>query len=119
KSKPCSTKERHHSTKSPMEPTGQNSWRWGRSGLALFLAIVFLAVQLPKTGRTEPPKTHIVWINPSSVLVCGMAIVPLLCIVAGIFSRRPRMEIIGWVLIAGVITLMVVDYVRMSRGWVL
>src|SRR5262245_43110252 len=99
--------------------TNQGAWRWGRSGLAAFLAFFFLAVVLPNAGRvvidrsTEPPKTHIVWVTPASVSFCAMAVIPVCCVLAGAFSRRRTMETIGWVLLVGVLVLMIISYTKM------
>jgi hypothetical protein len=79
-------------------------WRWGRGTLAVLLALLFLGIGLPNTGRvvidntTTPPTTHIVGRARDSLILIGMVAVPCACIVFGMF-RRSTVETVGWVLL--------------------
>lgn len=87
-----------------MEQSERKGWMWGRCALAFFLALVFLGIVLPNSGRvvidqtTTPPTPHIVGRVRDGLLMVGIAVVPLALVIAGIF-RRSQMEIPGWILL--------------------
>ncbi|MHB8522255.1 MAG: hypothetical protein ACYDH9_16060 [Limisphaerales bacterium] len=88
-----------------MEKTGHKGWMWGRCVLAAFIAVLFLAIVLPNTGRivfdqtTTPSTLHIVGRVRQSLIMIGIAAVPVALILVGTF-RRSRLEIPGWILLA-------------------
>ena len=88
-----------------MEQTEHRGWMWGRCALAVFLALMFLGIVLPNTGRvvfdhtTTPPTPHIVGRIRDSLIAVGMAVVPLTLVLIGTF-RRSQLAIPGWILLA-------------------
>ena len=68
-----------------MDKTDTNNWRWGRGALALVLALLFLVLALPNTGR----------VVVDSWMKFVLAAVPLVCIILGML-RWSGVERIGW-----------------------
>jgi hypothetical protein len=94
-----------------MEHPNQKGWLWAHCAMALFTALLLLAMVLPNAGRvvvdhtTPPPTPHIVGrLHDSLVLIC-IAGVPLLLIIMGVFFRRSWLVIPGWILMAALMAL--------------
>ncbi len=85
-----------------MEQNERKGWPWGRSALAILLALMFVAAILPSTGRivvdqtTTPPTRKIVGQARAGLVLVGIVAVPLACIFFGM-RRRPGLEAVGWV----------------------
>ncbi len=83
-----------------MEQTEHRGWMWGRCALAVFLALMFLGIVLPNTGRvvidhtTTPPTPHIVGRVQGSLIAIVVAAVPLALVCIGTF-RRSQLAIPG------------------------
>jgi hypothetical protein len=94
-----------------MKQIEPKSRMWGRCVLATLVAVFFLAVMLPNTGRvvrdptTTPPTFHIVGIVSGSLLVIALAAVPLALVFIGVF-RRSQIEIAGWILVIVLIVML-------------
>ena len=94
-----------------MEYPNQKGWLWAHCAVALFVALLLLAMVLPNTGRivvdhtTMPPTPHIVGRLHGSLVLIGIAAVPLLLIIMGVFFRRSWLVIPGWILMAALMAL--------------
>jgi hypothetical protein len=79
--------------------------RWGRVAAAAFLSLIFFAVIFPNLGRLDVdhstiPPTFIIKNRPEQIaLWVAILLLPLACILFG--GRRFWLELIGWVLLAG------------------
>lgn len=78
---------------------------WRHCVVAVFVALLFLGIVLPNTGRvvvdhtTTPPTAHIVDRVRDSLIAIGMAVVALALVIIGTF-RHSQMAIPGWILLA-------------------
>ena len=87
-----------------MEQSEHRGWMW-QFGLACFMVLLILGIGLPNTGRvvidhtTTPPTPHIVGRVRDCLVLIGVAAVPFVLILVGIF-RRSWLAIPGWILLA-------------------
>jgi hypothetical protein len=76
-----------------------------KCGLAVVVTALFLAITLPNTGRvvldrtTTPPTPHVVGSLRDTVVLIGIATVPLALVLIGTL-RRSQLVIPGWILLA-------------------
>ena len=93
-----------------MNQTARKGKTCGMCALAFLLALLFLAIVLPNTGRvvadhsTTPPIMQIVGRLRYSLIAIGVVTVPLALIVIGTF-RRSRLTALGWVLLGALVVM--------------
>ena len=95
---------------STMQQIEHRGWLWGKCALAVLLALIFLGIIIPNTGRividhtTTPPTPHVVGRLSGVLLALSFAAVSLGLVLIGTF-RRSQVSVVGWILLVLLVVL--------------